>query len=177
MQISTCQRNKKNLCTLGEKKKIMDEAYLMPRNFNKTSIKRYLHRSNIIRWKDTFTKNEHTSSRKSKKNKSFTAGRKEKHDKILTDLKGFYVHHRENRLPVSIYLLITKFKQLCRVQNGMGINPTRVAVTHSIRRWMKRSKMSLRRVVNKAQNDAHNVNVMNDFVPYENSINKIYLCL
>ena len=76
-------------------------------------------------------------------------------------------------LPFSMNLLFTKFKQLYIERNGEGNNPTRVAATHAISIWMKRSKTYLRRVTIKAQNNAYEVNVMNDFVIYANSIIKI----
>ena len=90
----------------------------MPRNVNKKVIKHNAHHSNIIRWKESFAKNEDKYSKNPKKNKIFTAGRKATYDEILTDLKELYVHHSRNRLTVSMNLLFTKFKQLYIERNG-----------------------------------------------------------
>ena len=67
------------------------------------------------------------SSKNRKENKNISAGRKSKNEEILTDLKDFYENHSAKRLLVSMSLLFTNFKKLCREQNGVSSNPTRLA--------------------------------------------------
>ena len=66
---------RKHQYTLAEKKSIVNEAYSRPRNITPTEDKYGVHRSNVIRWKDSIAKHAETSDKNPKKKKSYTTGK------------------------------------------------------------------------------------------------------
>lgn len=73
-----------------------------------------------------------------------------------------------------MYQLIIKFKALYKVSRTSEDYPSDKAIESAIRRWMKRERISLRRITSKSQNTVYEENVMNDFVEFVNMLISMY---
>ena len=73
-----------------------------------------------------------------------------------------------------MYQLIITFKALYKLSHTSKDYPSDKAIESAIRRWMKRERISLRRITSKSQNTVHEENVMNDFVEFVNMLISMY---
>ena len=72
---------------------------------------------------------------------------------------------------MSMHMLIIKFKQTWEKLRLDEDIPSDNAIRMMLRRWMKRDRISLRRIINVAQNTVCEQCVMDDFVEFVNNYN------
>ena len=123
--------------SIEEKKRIVDEAYSTPQNVRSIGRKYAVQPKQIRDWKCNLLEKEESFKGNPKKKKSSHDSTNSKYDTVFDKLKDFYAAHRAKNLPVTMNLLMAKFKQLHREEFDTSDDPTSDAIRMDIRRWMK----------------------------------------
>ena len=123
------RQHRQHAFDIREKKKIVDEALSTPKKVRATARKCDVQPKQIRDWKKSTLESEGSFKGNPKKKKTFHGGTTSKHDSVLNKLYDFYVAHRAKNLPVTMSLLIAKFKQRHREGFGVEDEPTRDAIT------------------------------------------------
>jgi transposase-like protein len=162
---------------LGIKKRIVTEAYSIPRNLRPTARKFNVQANQIRLWKrkfdggsfpalshdDTSIDGEH-AKRFKKDNSRFTGGgRKCSLSKdVINKLKRFYDGKRNEDLGVSLRLMTAE----CRLLDPSVSSISSKALEGRVYRLLVKWDASWRRGTHKAQNTRHDIVVMNEFRSY-----------
>jgi siroheme synthase len=100
--------------------------------------------------------------KKSKSKLSLCQGRLANHYGCNDALFEFMQNLRQQQHKVTVRLMCAEYKRL-NMDNSMMSNHV---IRRRIYRWMRRKKVSMRRVTHKAQNTVHHVEPMRDWVRY-----------
>lgn len=156
----------KSRFTLQEKEAIVQEAYSQPGKIKKTARLHDVQPKDIRYWAKTLgpARNMLSPSKwsKSRSRLSLNLGKPAKHHESDDLLYAFFQSMRERHLKVTVRLMCAEYKRL-NAEDSMVSN---YVIRRRIYRWMKRKKITLRRVTHKAQNTRHLETAMRDWVRY-----------
>ena len=100
--------------------------------------------------------------KKSRSRISLNRGKLAKHHESDQPLYEYLQNLREQHLKVTVRLMCAEYKRLNMEDSAVS----NLIIRRRIYRWMKRKKVTLRRVTHKAQNTIHHMEFMKDWVRY-----------
>ena len=147
----------KKFYTLAEKESIVQEAYSVPLNIRKTSLKFNIQPKQIREWK---RKIQSISLDDSNKNKLTShEGTISKHYDYFDNLEKYFDEMRDAGRKVSVSLLVNELR---RVDSSCGEVGDKV-LWQRVYRWCLKKDLVNRRVTHVAQNTRFNMQIINDF--------------
>jgi transposase-like protein len=156
----------KSRFTLVEKEEIVAFAFSIPDNIKATGRLYSVQPANIRYWAKSHqaarTALSPSTFKISRSRLSLCQGKSAKHHESDNALYKFMQNMREQQLKVTVRLMCAEYKRLNTDDSEMS----NFVIRRRIYRWMRRKKVSLRRVTHKAQNSVHHVECMRDWVRY-----------
>ena len=156
----------KSRFTLMEKEEIVRVAFSSPRNIKATARLYGVDPQNIRYWAKSISAARSALSpstfKKAKSRLSLHQGKSAKHHGCDDELHEFMQNLRQQQHKVTVRLMCAEYKRI----NADDSEVSNYVIRRRIYRWMRRKKVSLRRVTHKAQNTVHHVEAMRDWVRY-----------